>query len=293
MLRPPLNIPTEIFRTVIAIAETGSMTKAAGALNVSQPAISAQVKRLQRYIGGELFIRTAGGTIPTELGKLVLQQARRIIDANDQVLRLGGSERSSVCRLGVSQLFAEPLFEKFGKAGLSDIFVIGEHSSEIRRGLVDRFVDIACLFMHEADGEEIEDLIVDEFKFETGWVKARDFVMHPGSPVPIITLPEDNWIIEPLERMGVAYRVVIRSSDSAVRASAISAGLGISAMPTAMVPSGIVVSRDTYLPPLAPRRAVVCIREGWTTTNMQQIAGRLAELLDGLSGSKHPANQSA
>ncbi len=236
MLRRATNIPTEMFRTVIAIAEAGSMSKAADVLNLSQPAISAQVKRLQRYIGGELFIRTASGTNPTELGKLVLQQARRIIDANDQVLRLGGSERPSVCRLGVSQFFAEPLFDMIGKAGLSDIFVIGEHSSEIRRGLVERFIDVACLFMHEADGHEIEDLIVDEFKFETSWVKARDFVTRPGAPIPIITLPEDNWIIEPLERMKVAYQVVLRSSDSAVRASALRAGLGVTAMPSVFVP---------------------------------------------------------
>ncbi|WP_173643348.1 LysR family transcriptional regulator [Bradyrhizobium sp. 41S5] len=262
------------------------MSKAAELLHLSQPAISSQIKRLQRYIGGELFVRTANGTSLTELGKLVLQQARRVIDANDQVLRLGGSERPSVCRLGISQLFAEPLFERFGKAGLSDVFVIGEHSSEIRRGLVERFVDVGCLFMHDADGHELENLIVDEFRFETSWVKARDFVARPGAPIPIITLPEDNWIIEPLERMKVAYQVVLRSSDSAVRASAIRAGLGVSAMPSAFVPSGLVVSKDSYLPVLAARRAVVCIREGWTATHVQHLAAGLSELLEDLAGAK-------
>src|SRR5689334_22138928 len=123
----------ETMRTVVAIAETGSMSKAAERLNLSQPAISAQIKRLQGLIGGELFSRTANGTALTELGKLALQQARRIVDANDQLLRLGGSDKSAVRRLGVSQLLAEQLLNEFSKESLSNIFVSAELSTEIRR----------------------------------------------------------------------------------------------------------------------------------------------------------------
>lgn len=121
----------ETMRTVVAIAETGSMSKAAERLNLSQPAISAQIKRLQGLIGGELFSRTANGTVLTELGKLALQQARRIVDANDQLLRLGGSDKSAVRRLGVSQLLAEQLLNEFSKESLSNIFVSAELSTEI------------------------------------------------------------------------------------------------------------------------------------------------------------------
>ena len=86
-----LNIPIEIVRTVVAIAETGSLSKAGERLGLSQPAVSSQVKRLQNLIGGALFVKTANGTTTTELGKLALQQARRILEANDQLLRLGGT----------------------------------------------------------------------------------------------------------------------------------------------------------------------------------------------------------
>lgn len=50
-IRPSLNIPTEIVRTIVAVAETGSMSKAGERLGLSQPAVSMQVKRLQRLIG--------------------------------------------------------------------------------------------------------------------------------------------------------------------------------------------------------------------------------------------------
>ncbi|MDN4987345.1 LysR family transcriptional regulator [Bradyrhizobium sp. WYCCWR 13022] len=289
MLRQQIqNIPMEIMRTVVAIAETGSMSKAADRLNLSQPAISAQIKRLQGLIGGELFTRTANGTALTELGKLALQQARRIIDANDQILRLGGSDRSSVRRLGISQLLAQRLFDEFSRENLSGVFLFAEHSSEIRRGLLEGFIDVACLFLLEGFGQELEDRIVGEFQFETNWVKARDFVARPGAPIPIITLPEDNWMIGPLDRSGIAYRIVLRSSDSSVRTSAVRAGLGLSAMPGALAAPDIVRSRDYYLPKLPPSRAVVCVREGLDDSDVKQLAKRLSVLLANLNIDQNP-----
>jgi DNA-binding transcriptional LysR family regulator len=103
-----LNIPMEIVRTVVAISETGSLSKAGERLGLSQPAVSSQIHRLQSLIGGALFSKTANGTTTTELGKLALRQARRILEANDQLLRLGGNvEGPQPLRLGLSTLFLE------------------------------------------------------------------------------------------------------------------------------------------------------------------------------------------
>src|ERR1700755_3185084 len=96
-----LNIPIEIVRTVVAISETGSLTKAADRLGLSQPAVSSQVKRLQALVGGALFERSSSGTEWTELGKLVLQHAKKVLEANDQILMLGGAEpRPQQLKLG-------------------------------------------------------------------------------------------------------------------------------------------------------------------------------------------------
>src|ERR1700760_3678768 len=103
-----LNVPIEIVRTVVAISETGSLPKAGERLGLSQPGVSSQIKRLQSLVGGELFLKTANGTTATELGKLALHQARKILDANDQLLRLGGNTAGPMpLRLGLSTLFVQ------------------------------------------------------------------------------------------------------------------------------------------------------------------------------------------
>ena len=50
-----LNIPVEIVRTVVAMSETGSLSKAGEGLGLSQPAVSSQIHRLQSLVGGALF----------------------------------------------------------------------------------------------------------------------------------------------------------------------------------------------------------------------------------------------
>src|SRR5258708_7790667 len=127
-----LNIPIEIVRTVVAISETGSLSKAGDRLGLSQPAISSQIKRLQGLVGGALFLKTANGTTTTELGKLALQQARRILEANDQLLRLGGNtEGAQPLRLGLSTLFRQKFIQHQTPDTVADIFIHADHSTQI------------------------------------------------------------------------------------------------------------------------------------------------------------------
>src|SRR5882757_4307326 len=122
--RQHLNIPTEIVRTVVAISETGSLSRAGERLGLSQPAISSQVKRIETLIGGSLFMKTANGSTTTELGKLVLYQARRILEANDQLLRLGGTaEGPQPLRVGLSTLFVQEFIKRQTAETLVDVFI--------------------------------------------------------------------------------------------------------------------------------------------------------------------------
>ena len=68
-------------RIVLAIAEAGSVTKAAAALGLAQPALTTQLQRIERILGGALFIRDRRGVLPTPLGDLVLARARVLIPA--------------------------------------------------------------------------------------------------------------------------------------------------------------------------------------------------------------------
>lgn len=70
-------------RIVCAIADQGSLTKAATALGQAQPALTAQLQRIERMIGGALFDRDRRGARPTALGELVLARARVVLPVVD------------------------------------------------------------------------------------------------------------------------------------------------------------------------------------------------------------------
>jgi DNA-binding transcriptional LysR family regulator len=64
---------------VAALAEHGSFTRAAAALGSSQPAFSRSIQAAERAVGARLFDRTRKGAMPTALGKLVVERARRVL----------------------------------------------------------------------------------------------------------------------------------------------------------------------------------------------------------------------
>lgn len=68
-------------KTVRAIADAGSLTRAATALGLAQPALSAQLKRIERALGGALFVRGRHGVRATALGELVLERSRIVLPA--------------------------------------------------------------------------------------------------------------------------------------------------------------------------------------------------------------------
>ncbi|MET9346846.1 LysR family transcriptional regulator [Streptomyces termitum] len=68
---------------VCRIAEAGSLGRAAGLLGVSQPALSAQLRRIEKVAGGELFLRGRRGVEPTPLGEFVLSKARLVLGEMD------------------------------------------------------------------------------------------------------------------------------------------------------------------------------------------------------------------
>jgi DNA-binding transcriptional LysR family regulator len=115
-----VEIEIRHLRAICAIADAGSLTKAASVLGLSQPALTAQLQRVERQIGGSLFVRDRHGAVPTRLGEFVLTRARGILLAMSElsagaarvpggagrVVRLGGAMASVAIgqahRLGVA-----------------------------------------------------------------------------------------------------------------------------------------------------------------------------------------------
>src|SRR4029450_4290002 len=84
------NIPTDLLPPLGAVVDLRSFTKAARSLGVTQPAVSAQIKRLQQLLGTDLLDKTAPGVSLTPTGELVVNYARRLLSINDQILHAAG-----------------------------------------------------------------------------------------------------------------------------------------------------------------------------------------------------------
>ncbi len=73
-------------RVIRAIADTGSLSRAAIALGVTQPAVSAQLKRLENMLGYQLFDRREGSVTPTPMGELLLRRTAALLPQLDKLL---------------------------------------------------------------------------------------------------------------------------------------------------------------------------------------------------------------
>ncbi|MEV8099259.1 LysR family transcriptional regulator [Kitasatospora sp. NPDC085879] len=73
-------------RIICAIAEAGSLSRAAAALRLTQPGLSTQLRRIENLLGGPLFDRRPSGAVPTAFGEAVLARARSILPTVDDLL---------------------------------------------------------------------------------------------------------------------------------------------------------------------------------------------------------------
>jgi DNA-binding transcriptional LysR family regulator len=93
-------------RIVRAISDTGSLTKAAVALGLTQPALTHQLHRMERLFGGALFVRDRRGARPTPLGMHVIERARFVLPSMDALVReariLAGGETLSAPQVRVA-----------------------------------------------------------------------------------------------------------------------------------------------------------------------------------------------
>jgi DNA-binding transcriptional LysR family regulator len=75
--------------TLISVAELGSLSRAAERLNIAQPALSRQIRMLEREVGVRVFDRHGRGMVLTEPGQEVLRHAYRVIGELDEIRSVG------------------------------------------------------------------------------------------------------------------------------------------------------------------------------------------------------------
>ena len=99
------DIKLKDLRYLVAVADTGHFGKAAERCFVSQPTLSAQLKKLEDYLGVPLIERQPRGALLTPAGSEIVARARRIIEASDEVVDIARTHRDPLAgRLRVAFL---------------------------------------------------------------------------------------------------------------------------------------------------------------------------------------------
>jgi len=80
------NLDLAALRALVAIADFGGVTRAAQVLNLTQSAVSMQIKRLEEVLGQTLLDRSGRGVSPNSAGEQLLTHARRIVALNDEAV---------------------------------------------------------------------------------------------------------------------------------------------------------------------------------------------------------------
>jgi len=96
------NLDLATLRSLVAVADAGGVTRAAGFLHLTQSAVSMQLKRLEELLDVQLLDRSGRTIAFTASGDQLLGYARRMVAMNDEVvLRLTAQEYAGTLRLGV------------------------------------------------------------------------------------------------------------------------------------------------------------------------------------------------
>ena len=115
------DIDVALLRGFVAVVECGSVTGAANLLNLTQAAVSQQIRRLEELFGTELFERHHKRLVLKASGERLIAHARRMIALNDEVWgTMSAPAYAGEVRLGVPTdivgSFIPPILKRFDKA---------------------------------------------------------------------------------------------------------------------------------------------------------------------------------
>jgi DNA-binding transcriptional LysR family regulator len=85
-----------LLRTFVTVHRAGSFTRAAALLGLSQPAVTSQIRTLERQLGKPLFLRQARGVTPTTIGEELAHKAAPHLDALVEIAESGLDDDSSL-----------------------------------------------------------------------------------------------------------------------------------------------------------------------------------------------------
>ncbi|HEX8782161.1 MAG TPA: LysR family transcriptional regulator, partial [Steroidobacteraceae bacterium] len=252
-----LNIPTDLLRTLVAVVDMRSFTKAAQSLGVTQPAVSAQIKRLQFLLGYEVLDKSAPGVSLTPRGEIVVNNARRLLSINDEILHLtSGHMPVQTIRVGIPLDYAGsriPATLARFRERYPDVsyHVSSAPVDEMLRDLKHGELDLVLALFTDKPTMDARHIWTQELV----WVHSNAVKLEPDGPVPLVSYGGDSACqraaVAALHRAGLDCNFVFTSHSNVSLLAAVAAGFGVMAVPRGRaIRNKLAIWADAPLPAL-------------------------------------------
>lgn len=253
----PQVVDPELLQTFVAIADSGSFTRAAQQVCRTQSAVSMQMKRLEEVVGRPLFDRAGGRPLLTPDGEVLLCHARRILQAHQQALEAFGAPQLSErvvlgCPDDYAQNLLPPILSWFAER-YPDVVVdvVCEPTERLLKFLQLGSVDAALVTMGFGDYSGIvvhyEPLV---------WVTCTQHDAHEQDPLPLVLYypPRCPFRLAAMEALTFAHRssrIAYTTESIAGIDATVHAGLAVSVLAKNTVPARLrILTEDDGFPPL-------------------------------------------
>lgn len=277
------NLPTDLLRTFVTVADTGGVTSASTVVGRSQPAVSLQLKRLETLVGATLLERAGRALRPTGEGEILLRYAREMLALNDQaVSRLARQPLAGTVRLGIPNEFASSFLPRIlGKFARTHPDVAVEVTCSLSTNLLASHErnELDLVFALHADPPGQGD--VGGWMEELVWVESPAHRCHDRAPLPLIVAPRGcvyrGRIMQALDEERIPWRIAYSSpSFGGIRAGVL-AGLGVTVLADSVVPEGLrTLLPGEGLPTLPPVRVQLHYKREWASEAVLGLAEYMA-----------------
>ncbi|MFC5184963.1 LysR family transcriptional regulator [Actinomadura harenae] len=235
------DLEIALLRVFVTAVRAGSISRAASALGQTQPALSQQMRRLERVVGHPLLHRSPSGVTPTRAGEELLPYAERILSLSAQALTETGRALTGRCGVG--------LLEDVAVSHLPQVLA---DLARLHPGATLEVLSLSCETVRAAYHAGRVQLVLDEvpdLPSPPRWTVRRPLVWVSGQgvdvtadPLPVILFSGACFwrtaVLETMERSGRRWRVAFESNSLAGVLAAVRSGLGVAAlMPANLEPA--------------------------------------------------------
>ena len=251
------NLPMDLLRAFVSVAQLNSFTKAGEILGRSQPAVSLKIQRLEELIDEPLLTRNGKSLDLTDAGESLYDYANQILALNDLAIsQITRSTISGRIRLGIPSEFATALLPKivsrFAKAYPS---VTLEVNCELSKKLLSKEGKAnheLILALEDNPSKTASDLLKTD---DLVWVASRDHNAQKVSIVPLIAAAEGciyrHRAIKILDHHQQPWQIVYTIPDLTGIQHAIEEGLGVTVLARSTVPENLkILSPSARFPDL-------------------------------------------